>query len=47
MNEPISSFFDKIIVNHNDDNIKTNRLSLLKNLHSLILKFSIFELIES
>ncbi len=47
MNVPISLFFDKVIVNHNDRNVKINRLSLLKNLHSLILKFSVFELIES
>ena len=46
MNEPISMFFDNVIVNHNDYTIKTNRLKLLKNLHNLILKFSIFEFIE-
>ena len=46
MNEPISMFFDNVIVNHNDYSIKTNRLKLLKNLHNLILKFSIFEFIE-
>ena len=46
MNEPISLFFDNVIVNHNNHNIKRNRLNLLKNLHSLILKFSIFDFIE-
>ena len=46
MNEPISLFFDNVIVNHNDYNIKVNRLNLLKNLHNSISKFSIFELIE-
>ena len=46
MNEPISLFFDNVIVNHNDYNIRVNRLNLLKNLHNSISKFSIFELIE-
>ena len=32
MNEPISLFFDNVIVNHNDFTIKTNRLKLLNNL---------------
>ena len=45
MNEPISLFFDNVIVNHNDYNIRVNRLNLLKNLHNSISKFSIFELI--
>jgi len=47
MNVPISLFFDNVIVNHNDTNIRVNRLNLLKNLHNSISKFSIFELIES
>ena len=46
MNEPISLFFDNVIVNHNNYNIRVNRLNLLKNLHNSISKFSIFELIE-
>ena len=46
MNQPISLFFDNVIVNHDDHNIKTNRLNLLKNLHNLMLKFSTFEIIE-
>ena len=46
MNEPISLFFDNVIVNHNDHNIRVNRLNLLKNLHNSMSKFSIFELIE-
>tara|TARA_B100000085_G_C18319941_1_gene421851 strand:- start:162 stop:671 length:510 start_codon:yes stop_codon:yes gene_type:complete len=46
MNEPISLFFDNVIVNHNDYKIRVNRLNLLKNLHNSISKFSIFELIE-
>ena len=46
MNEPITLFFNNVIVNHNDSNIRVNRLNLLKNLHNSISKFSIFELIE-
>ena len=46
MNESISLFFDNVIVNHNNFNIKINRLKLLKNLHNLISKFCIFDLIE-
>mgnify|MGYP005725566215 FL=1 len=46
MNEPISLFFDKVKVNHNDYNIRINRLNLLKNLHNSISKFSRFELIK-
>ena len=46
MNEPISLFFDKVKVNHNDYNIRINRLNLLKNLHNSISKFSRFELIQ-
>ena len=45
MNDPIISFFDNVIVNHNDYNIRVNRLNLLKNLHNSISKFSIFDLI--
>ena len=46
MNKPISLFFDNVIVNHIDPNIKVNRINLLKNLHNSISKFTIFELIE-
>ena len=46
MNEPISLFFDNVIVNHNDYVIRVNRLNLLKNIHNSISQFSIFELIE-
>ena len=47
MNDPISLFFDNVIVNHDDYNIKTNRLSLLKNLQNSILEFSSFNFIEN
>ena len=47
MNEPISLFFENVIVNHDDYNIKTNRLSLLKNLQNSILEFSSFNFIEN
>ena len=46
MNEPISLFFDNVIVNHDDNKIKINRLNLLKKLHDLILEFCIFEFIK-
>lgn len=46
MNKPIELFFDNVIVNHDDKKIKANRLNLIKNLHNLILKFSILEFIE-
>lgn len=46
MNEPISLFFDNVIVNHKDTNKRDNRLNLLKNLYNSISKFSIFDLIE-
>ena len=47
MNKSVSSFFDNVIVNHDNSNIKTNRLNLLKNLHNSILEFSMFNLIEN
>ncbi len=47
MNESISLFFDKVIVNHHNYNIKTNRLNLLKNLHNSISEFSSFKFIEN
>ena len=47
MNEPISLFFDNVIINHTDFNIRVNRLNLLKNLYNSISKFSIFELIKN
>ena len=46
MNKPISSFFDNVIINHEDSNTKFNRFKLLKNLHNLMLKFARFDLIE-
>ncbi len=46
MNQSISLFFDNVIVNHEHDNIRINRLILLKNFHNLMLKFSSFDFIE-
>ena len=43
---PISLFFENVIVNHNNPNIRVNRLNLLKNLHNSISELSAFELIE-
>ena len=47
MNKPISLFFENVIVNHDNYNIKTNRLNLLKNLHNSMLQFSSFGFIEN
>ena len=47
MNKPISLFFENVIVNHDNYNIKINRLNLLKNLHSSMLQFSSFGFIEN
>ena len=46
MNEPVSLFFDNVVVNDIDHDIKNNRLNLLKNLYNLMLRFSCFDLIE-
>ncbi len=42
----IHSFFEKIIVNHEDKKIKINRIKLLTELTERILKFSRFDLID-
>ena len=46
MNGPISSFFDNVIVNHDNSSIRVNRLNLLKNLHNSISEYCILETIE-
>ena len=43
----IDSFFEKIIVNHEDKKIKMNRIKLLQELTERILKFSNFHYIEN
>ena len=43
----IHSFFEKIIVNHEDKKIKINRIKLLTELTKRILKFSNFHYIEN
>ena len=43
----IHSFFEKIIVNHEDKKIKINRIKLLQELTERILKFSNFHYIEN
>ena len=43
----IHSFFEKIIVNHEDNKIKVNRIKLLTELTERILKFSNFHYIEN
>jgi glycyl-tRNA synthetase beta chain len=42
----INSFFEKVIVNHEDKKIKNNRLMLLKEFTDSISKFSNFDLIQ-
>lgn len=42
LTEPVEQFFVKILVMHQDERIKTNRLALLKTLNSLFLKASDF-----
>ena len=41
----IDSFFDNVIVNHEDKNMKYNRLALLKKLSKNIKRFAKFEII--
>ena len=43
----IHSFFEKIIVNHEDNKIKVNRIKLLTELTERLLKFSNFHYIEN
>ena len=38
LTEPVEQYFTKILVMHQDERIKTNRLALLKTLNSLFLK---------
>ena len=41
----IGSFFDNVIVNHEDKNLKSNRLALLNKLSKNIKRFAKFEMI--
>jgi glycyl-tRNA synthetase beta chain len=44
--QPIDSFFDNVIVNTEDDDIRKNRLNLLSNIHRSIATIADFSLIE-
>ena len=37
LREPVDAFFDKVMVNVDDDALRNNRLSLLSQLHQLFL----------
>ena len=41
----IGNFFDNVIVNHEDNNLKSNRLALLNKLSKNITRFAKFEMI--
>ena len=43
---PIDSFFDRVIVNADDQNIRRNRLNLLSNIHRSVATIADFSLIE-
>lgn len=42
LSEPVEMFFEKVLVMHQDERIKTNRLALLKTLNNLFLKVADF-----
>ncbi|MEL6964423.1 MAG: glycine--tRNA ligase subunit beta [Pseudomonadota bacterium] len=44
--KPIDSFFERVIVNTDDTNIRRNRLNLLSNIHRSIATIADFSLIE-
>jgi glycyl-tRNA synthetase beta subunit len=46
ISDTIDVFFEKIIVNHEDNIIKNNRLMLLVNLQNIITQYSKFSLLE-
>jgi glycyl-tRNA synthetase beta chain len=46
ISDTIDVFFEKIIVNHEDNIIKKNRLMLLVNLRNIIIQYSNFSLLE-
>jgi len=43
LTDPVEEFFDKVLVMHNDERIKVNRLALLKTLDNLFLKVADFK----
>ncbi len=46
LRRPIDNFFDKVIVNADDQNVRKNRLNLLSNIHRSIATIADFSLIE-
>jgi len=44
--EPIDTFFEKVIVNADDPNVRKNRLNLLSNIHRSIATIADFSVIE-
>jgi glycyl-tRNA synthetase beta chain len=46
LRRPIDTFFDKVIVNADDANVRKNRLNLLSNIHRSIARVADFSLIE-
>jgi glycyl-tRNA synthetase beta chain len=44
--QPIDRFFEKVIVNADDQNVRKNRLNLLSNIHRSIAPIADFSLIE-
>lgn len=43
LSEPLDIFFEKVLVMHNDEKLKKNRLALLKNIEALFLMFADFK----
>ena len=46
LRQPIDTFFEKVIVNADDQNVRKNRLNLLSNIHRSIATIADFSLIE-
>jgi glycyl-tRNA synthetase beta chain len=46
LNEPINNFFDKVLVNDNDVNVRRNRLLMLSGVKKLLESIANFSLIE-
>ncbi len=46
LRQPIDSFFEKVIVNADDQDVRKNRLNLLSNIHRSIASMADFSLIE-
>ncbi|MBU0574129.1 MAG: hypothetical protein KKH83_06620, partial [Candidatus Margulisbacteria bacterium] len=40
LTQPVHEFFEKVLVMHEDERIKTNRLALLKSINNTFLNFA-------